>query len=87
MIYLVTNNQLLFDNSLYKVITVEDSLKLLETLNEVGLDTETGGMDPHTKELLLVQIGNFDFQVVIDCRTVNILRYKKFLESDRLFLL
>ena len=87
MIYLVTNNQLLFDNSLYKVITVEDSLKLLETLNEVGLDTETGGMDPHTKELLLVQMGNFDFQVVIDCRTVNILRYKKFLESDRLFLL
>lgn len=87
MIYLVTNNQLLFNNNLYKVITVEDSLKLLETLNEVGLDTETGGMDPHTKELLLVQMGNFDFQVVIDCRTVNILRYKKFLESDRLFLL
>ena len=87
MIYLVTNNQLLFNNNLYKVITVGDSLKLLETLNEVGLDTETGGMDPHTKELLLVQMGNFDFQVVIDCRTVNILRYKKFLESDRLFLL
>lgn len=87
MIYLVTNNQLLFDNPLYKIITVEESLELLNPLTEVGLDTETEGMDPHTKNLLLVQLGNYDFQIVIDCRTIDILQYKEFLESSRLFLL
>lgn len=86
MIYLVTSNQLLFNNNLHKVITVEESLKLLESLHEVGTDTETGGMDPHTKDLLLVQLGNYDFQIVIDCRTIDILKYKEFFESDRLFL-
>lgn len=86
MIYLVTNNQLLFPNELYKIITVEESLKLLNSLSEVGTDTETEGMDPHTKKLLLVQLGDYNNQVVIDCRTVDICKYKEFLESDRLFL-
>ena len=87
MIYLVTSNRLLFDNDLYKIITVKESLDLLNALSEVGLDTETEGMDPHTKKLLLVQLGCYDFQVVIDCKTIDIIQYKEFLESDRLFLL
>lgn len=86
MIYLVTHNPQLFKNSLYKIISEEKSLKLLEELTEVGVDTETSGIDPHTKQLLLVQLGCYDFQVVIDCRTVDILYYKDFLESTRLFL-
>jgi len=86
MIYLVTKNAQLFENDLYKIVSPEESLKLLEPLKEVSLDTETEGMDPHTKNLLLVQLGNYDFQVVIDCRTIDIQLYKDFLESDRLFL-
>ena len=86
MIYLVTHNPQLFENDLYKVISEEESLQLLENLTEVGVDTETGGIDPHTKQLLLVQLGCYDFQVVIDCRTVDITFYKDFLESNRLFL-
>ena len=43
MIYLVTSQQELFDNDLYKVISVEESLRLLSTLTIVGLDTETEG--------------------------------------------
>lgn len=43
MIYLVTKQQELFDNDLYKVISVEESLRLLSTLTIVGLDTETEG--------------------------------------------
>ena len=46
MIYLVTKQQELFDNDLYKVISVEESLRLLSTLTIVGLDTETSGLDP-----------------------------------------
>ena len=86
MIYLVTAQQQLFDNDVYKIIGVEESLRLLEPLLNVGLDTETTGLDPYTKELKLVQLGCFDFQIVIDCTTIDILRYKEYLESNRVFI-
>ena len=86
MIYLVTTQKELFTNKVYKVVSVEESLKLLEPLTIVGLDTETEGFDPYTKKLKLLQLGCYDFQVVIDCETVNIQLYKEYLESDRLFL-
>ena len=86
MIYLVTLNQELFDNDAYKIISVKESLEILEPLQIVGLDTETSGLDCWTKELLSVQLGCRDFQVVIDCKTIDILQYKEYLESDRLFI-
>ena len=86
MIYLVTLNQELFDNDAYKNISVKESLEILEPLQIVGLDTETSGLDCWTKELLSVQLGCRDFQVVIDCKTIDILQYKEYLESDRLFI-
>ena len=86
MIYLVTFNQELFDNDAYKIISVKESLEILEPLQIVGLDTETSGLDCWTKELLSVQLGCKDFQVVIDCKTIDILQYKEYLESDRLFI-
>lgn len=43
MIYLVTKNNNLVSNNTYKVITVEESLNLLNPLRVVGLDTETSG--------------------------------------------
>ena len=42
-IYLVTGQWQLFDNDVYKIISVEESLRLLEPLTIVGLDTETEG--------------------------------------------
>lgn len=86
MIYLVTTHQELLSNNIYQIITVEESLKLLEPLTIVGLDTETEGFDPYTKKLLLLQLGCYDFQVVIDCKTIDIQLYKDYLESDRTFL-
>ena len=86
MMYLVTFNQELFDNDAYKIISVKESLEILEPLQIVGLDTETSGLDCWTKELLSVQLGCRDFQVVIDCKTIDILQYKEYLESDRLFI-
>ena len=81
MIYLVTNNPEIFDNEYYQVITVKKSLELLNPLKIVGVDTETEGIDVHTKKLLLAQFGCFDFQVVVDCRTIDITNYKKLLEA------
>lgn len=86
MIYLVTGQRQLFDNDTYKIISVEESLRLLESLRIVGLDTETSGLDPYTKDLKLLQLGCFNYQVVIDCSTIDILHYKDYLESDRLFI-
>lgn len=86
MIYLVSS-RLFPDNDIYKVISVEESLRLLEPLEIVGLDTETEGFDVYTKELLLCQLGCNEFQVVIDCTTIDIRLYKSYLESKRLFLL
>ena len=86
MIYLVTNQRTLFESEIYKVISVEESLRLLNPLTIVGLDTETQGFSPFLKKLLLLQLGNKDFQVVIDCTTVDVTLYKEYLESDRLFI-
>lgn len=83
MIYLVTQ-QILPESKEYKIISVEESLHLLNTLDIVGVDTETTGFSPHNDTLLTLQLGCYDFQVVVDCTTVNIQLYKEFLESDRL---
>lgn len=86
MIYLVTGQRTLFESKNYKIIGVEESLKLLDPLTIVGLDTETTGLDPWTKKLKSIQLGNYDFQVVIDTTTINPTLYKEYLESNRLFV-
>ena len=85
-IFLVTNKRELFDNDAYKIVSVEESLRLLDSLTIVGLDTETEGFSPFLKKLLLLQLGNRDFQIVIDCTTIDVKLYKDYLESDRLFI-
>lgn len=87
MIYLVTKQQSLWASNRYKVISAEEALELLAPLNVVELDTETMGLDPYTKELLTVQLGCADFQVVIDCTSVDIHLFKEYMENpQRMFL-
>lgn len=86
MVYLVSLQSTLFSNENYKVISVEESLRLLNPLTKVGLDTETTSLDCHTGQLKLLQLGCYDFQIVIDCTTISISNYKEYLESDRLFI-
>lgn len=86
MIYLVTKKVRLIEYDNLKIIDVEESLKLLGTLSIVGVDTETKGLDCHTGTLLSLQLGCLNWQIVIDCETIDIRAYKTYLESDRLFL-
>lgn len=76
----------MFPTENYQVISVGKSLDILNNLDIVGVDTETEGLDPYTKKLLLLQLGNYNNQVVIDCTTIDIQLYKNYLESDRLFI-
>lgn len=85
MIYLVTT-QIMIPSDKFEIITPNRALELLEPLTKVGLDTETMGFDPYTKQLLMLQLGCYDFQVVIDCTTVDPRIFKEYLESDRLFI-
>lgn len=43
MIYLVTREQKLFDSEYYEVITVEESLALMQDWKRVQYDSETNG--------------------------------------------
>lgn len=87
MIYLVTKQQSLWTSDRYKIISAEEALELLAPLSVVELDTETMGLDPYTKELLTVQLGCAEFQVIIDCTSVDIHLFKEYMENpQRMFL-
>lgn len=86
MIYVVTNEQRLFESDLYKIITVEESLTLLSSFNVIQFDTETSSLDPHIGQVLCAQFGNKqqDIQIVVDCTTIDLSIYKPVLESKYL---
>lgn len=84
MIYLVSKQTALFNSSNYMVISKERALEMLSPLEIISADTETEGLDPYTKKLLSIQLGNSDFQIVIDCLTINILFFKELLETKPL---
>ena len=89
MIYLVSQNRGLFSPEKYKQIEFSEALEILLPLKIVQFDTETMGLDPHTKELLTVQFGNKENQVVFDWTTLGVLEkriLKDYFESDRVFL-
>ena len=89
MIYFVTGQRGLFEfpDAKYKCISVEESLRILEPLRVVGLDTETTGTEIWQGMILTLQLGNKENQVVIDCMTINVKQYKDYLESNRLFII
>ncbi len=86
MIYLVTNQQSIFNSVGYSMASIEESLEYLETLDVIGFDTETMGMDPYTCQLLSMQLGDGNKQYVIDCTTVDPKEYKDILEKKELIM-
>ena len=89
MIYLVSHNKSLFQTDKYIEATMEQAMSVLLPLKLCQLDSETRGLDCHTKALLTIQLGNRDNQVVIDWTTLTLREkqiVKDYLESDRLFL-
>lgn len=83
MIYLVSGQQQLFESNNYKTISLEESLEIIKDWKMCQLDSETSGRDAHVNDLLCVQIGDVEgtTQIVIDTSTIDIRKYKNFLES------
>ena len=83
MIYFVSKQTGLFESSIYKNISVEDSLNILKTFNSVQFDIETTGLDPHLNKIRTIQLGNNkqNIQIVVDTTTIDILLYKQILEN------
>ena len=71
MIYLVSRNKTLFCPKKYQHIPFKEAMDFLLPLKRVQFDTETMGLDAHTKDLLTVQLGNKDNQVVFDWTTLS----------------
>jgi len=86
MIYLVTKNPLLFSSSFYTILSIEESLEKLDKLDSIGFDSETTGLECHKHKLFCIQMGNTDFQIVVDTNTVDILNYKELLEKKELLM-
>ena len=87
MIYLITNQQSLFELSNdISFSTVEQCLKYFKNHEEIEVDTETSGLDCHTNYMFSLQLGDKDNQYVIDLDTVNIQQFKELLLSKLLIL-
>ena len=72
-IYLVTEQIEIISHDVYKTCDwnfFEDSLNnILDDI--VGVDTETHGFDPHTKDIICLQIGDYKTQFVIDWKFID----------------
>ena len=84
-IFLVTNQQELFESDLYKIIDAQTALDFMKDWAIVQFDTETNGRDAHLCELLSAQFGNdaADKRIVVDCNTIDITLFKEVLENKR----
>lgn len=81
MIYLVSKNNSLFSSDKYTIISPEQAIELLSKEKILGADTETQGLDPYTKKILTIQLGNENFQIVWDCLSYDIHLLKPILED------
>ena len=84
MIYLVSKQPELFKTDLYQKMSPEEAVRFLSKYSILGADTETEGMNPHSKKLLTVQLGTFDDQVVWDCTTEDVQLLKPILENPNI---
>lgn len=87
MIYLVSKQQDLFKSTEYEKLSPEDAIDKLSKESILGADTETEGLNPITKKLLTIQLGNEDFQIVWDCISYPITMLKELLESPNILFI
>ena len=81
MIYLVSNQQKLFETEEYSQISLDDAIDILRPHNLIEYDSETAGLDVYTKPLLCSQYGIPGIQIVVDNTTIPIEKMRVILED------
>lgn len=86
MIYFLTKQTRNFEPDNIKVGTVQQCLDYFKNHSEIEIDSETYGFDPHTKNTICWQIGDYNNQFVIETASYSIELFKELLESKLLLL-
>jgi len=86
MIKLISNQNKIFNGNIFEKSSVEECLEYFNNHKLIGVDTETEGFDPFTKQILSLQFGDETTQFVID-KTVDLTIFKDLLEdSNKTFI-
>ena len=89
MIYLVSNDIKTTSTDIQS-LSVEDSLKMIQSWPVVQYDSETTGLDSHICDMTSMQFGYKDFktgtsdQIVVDCKSIDPKLYKSTIENSLL---
>jgi len=78
-IYHVTKEQYQFNKA-----TILDVWDYCIEKTILGFDTETTGLDPHNSKVVMLQIGDYENQFVIDTRNQDVVIIKDLFENDRI---
>ena len=84
MIYLVSKQRTLFKSDKYEILAPDKAINLCNKESILGADTETSGLNPVTKNILTIQLGNEDFQIVWDCTSYPLIILKELLENPNI---
>ena len=71
MIYYIGNQRNFIAKDI-QMSTISEFLDYFKNIDEIGLDTETTGFDPHSNKILSIQFGTFKDQFVINLTDVPI---------------
>jgi DNA polymerase I-like protein with 3'-5' exonuclease and polymerase domains len=72
MIYFVTKQKRLFDDSEIKIASLADCIDYFKGHSEIELDSETTGFDPHTCKTFCWQLGDFNNQFVVETASYSL---------------
>lgn len=81
MIYFIGNPPVIPDPAI-TMSTMDDMVAFLETLDEIGVDTETTGLAFWEDHMVMLIAGNKEHQYVVDTRYVDIEPLKPILENN-----
>lgn len=85
MIYLIDDSRTNTSDT-FQLVSVDYCLDYFKDKDEIGLDIETIGYDPHTGHILSIQLGDYENQFVVNCLTTNIQLFKELLETKTFIL-
>lgn len=88
MIKFISNQNVI--NTPFTISTISELLDYFENKELISLDSETEGYDPHTCNIISLQLGDPNVQFVIDYTTLSeneIQKIKSLLESDKTIIM